>query len=372
MLVGIFGTGRNGSTLLMRLLDSSPGLWVYPLELAFLTSFGYLERPFSAYGITKTLRRLANGIQTDPSRFYANSVRNWVNAQLAELQREYLDKLVEPIKAGPEVHEAIASRVTDSIPQLMPAILGGFQSVLDSRKAPTAPLLTFKSIEVGFLERYNRRFPQMRFVHIVRHPVTTYESLKRTDMVLKRKPFWFQGGDILRLQVEDRWLAHARFIIEKLRSEPDRHYLVRYEDLTRDPEETVNGICRWLNVERPARPGTQTVLGGRMMTELPPNPSQEGIKTPTQVVSNMAEAFHYEDVLTARERGWIDFRTRAVASQLGYADAPGAVQSMSRADLLRGWLPVDQWERMNAPSGLQLTYYTVKRRFYIIGKLLTG
>ena len=39
MLVGIFGAGRNGSSLLMRLLDGSPGLWIYPIELNYLRSF---------------------------------------------------------------------------------------------------------------------------------------------------------------------------------------------------------------------------------------------------------------------------------------------------------------------------------------------
>jgi hypothetical protein len=39
VLVGIFGAGRNGSSLLMRLLDGSPGLWIYPIELNYLRSF---------------------------------------------------------------------------------------------------------------------------------------------------------------------------------------------------------------------------------------------------------------------------------------------------------------------------------------------
>ena len=36
MLLGIFGTGRNGSTMLMRLLDGSPGIWIFPYELSYL------------------------------------------------------------------------------------------------------------------------------------------------------------------------------------------------------------------------------------------------------------------------------------------------------------------------------------------------
>ena len=35
-------------------------------------------------------------------------------------------------------------------------------------------------------------------------------------MVLKQKPFWFQGGDILRLQLESRWIPHAEFTLQGL------------------------------------------------------------------------------------------------------------------------------------------------------------
>ena len=51
MLVGIFGAGRNGSSLLMRLLDGSPGLWIYPIELNYLRAFA----PRTVKGTVKRL-----------------------------------------------------------------------------------------------------------------------------------------------------------------------------------------------------------------------------------------------------------------------------------------------------------------------------
>ena len=44
MLVGVFGTGRNGSTLITRLLDGLEGTYVHPVEERFLTSFDDLAR----------------------------------------------------------------------------------------------------------------------------------------------------------------------------------------------------------------------------------------------------------------------------------------------------------------------------------------
>ncbi len=39
MLIAIFGTGRNGSTLLERLLDGVPETYVHPADETFLCCF---------------------------------------------------------------------------------------------------------------------------------------------------------------------------------------------------------------------------------------------------------------------------------------------------------------------------------------------
>ena len=39
MLIGLFGTGRNGSSLIGRLLDGLQDTYVHPVEELFLTAF---------------------------------------------------------------------------------------------------------------------------------------------------------------------------------------------------------------------------------------------------------------------------------------------------------------------------------------------
>jgi hypothetical protein len=368
-LVGIFGTGRNGSTLLSRLLDSSPDLWVHPLELSFLSTFRYLGGRFSISRIKRQLRNTQTQTDGDRRQYYIDHFRPWVTNQLTDLESSFLSKLADPIVLKDNVHEEIAKRINSSVPETMAVFLEAVQAAYDDRQHPVKPLLAFKSIETKRLQEYNRFFAEMRFVHIIREPISNYASLKRTDMVLKHKPFWFQGGDILRTQIEDRWLTHAQFILEHGQAEPARHYLVRYEDLTKDPVNIVNDICQWLGIEKPLRAGFQTVLGGKTMTELPINASQPGVKTPAKVVANMAEQYGYEDVVTQRERNWISFRSGSVAERLGYANLGNSVPS--RVALLGSWLPLDDWERMNATSRLLLLWYAVRRRFYIVIKLLS-
>ncbi|MDR4474092.1 MAG: DUF1476 domain-containing protein [Nitrospira sp.] len=121
-------------------------------------------------------------------------VGTWAAEQLQELKETYLDKLVQPIPVAEDPLQAIARRVTGDVSGDLDAYLDVIRSCYDERPLPSPPHLMFKSIEVSDLPRYGRMFPEMKFIHIMRHPYSNYSSLKRTDMVQKQKPFWYQGA----------------------------------------------------------------------------------------------------------------------------------------------------------------------------------
>jgi hypothetical protein len=324
-VVGIFGTGRNGSTLLMRLLDGSPDLWIYPVEVNW---FAVRHVPYD----------------------------EWAQRELVELRESYVDRLAAPVDAEVETPSPAGDPEHDVL------------AYLDATRRAYAPddrrrIPTFKSLEVTELARYEQAFPGLRFVHIVRDPRTTYASLKRSDMIMKRRPFWSQG-DLLDTLLERRWIPHAKFL---LGHPGERHHWVRYEDLCADPERVITEICAWLGVAPPPEPSVQTVLGGRRAREFPVNPSQVGVTTPERVVGNMAQRYGYEEVVTERERAFIDFRTAALAEQFGYAD-----RDASRISLAGHWLLPDRWEWMNIPSRRAFAVRLLRRRAYIYGKLLGG
>ncbi len=371
MLVGIFGAGRNGSSLLMRLLDGSPGLWIYPIELNYLRTFA----PRSLKGSVKqALSAWASILPTHTADSLENRrrrlVRVWAAEQLKELKDTYLDKLVQPIPAAGDPLQSIVARVTGDVHHDLESYLDVIRSCYDERRLPATPLLMFKSIEVSDLSRYAQMFPEMKFIHIMRHPYSNYSSLKRTDMVQKQKPFWFQGGDILRLQLESRWIPHAEFALQGLAADSSRHHLVRYEDLCDSPSRTVTDMCAWLGVVPPEESTIQTVLGGKHLKALPSNPSLKGVDTPAQVVSNMAKEYGYDDILTERERQLILFRTCQLGCRLGYFSAEDQAQVPARFRLLLDWLAPDQWEYMNASSRPRLFRALVERRLYLCRKLL--
>lgn len=343
-LVGIFGVGRNGSSLLMRLLDGSPRLWIYPVEM----NLGSIGAGIESFDGT-------------PSEAF----RSWVAGQERELQESYVQHLVEPIEPAPASLAEEAAAGFSTLPAAWPVYFDLVRREYGADRVGNDALLGFKSTEGGSAAVYESAFPGIRSVHIVRDPFSAYASLKRTDMLQKHKPFWFQG-DLLRTFLERRWIPHVQFVVDALRRAPDRHFLVTYEQLVADPTATVARICGWLEIPLPERPTEQTVLGGREVRELPSNVSKEGVPTPRHVVADMSSRHSYEEVVTEREQRFIALRTARLGRSIGYEiREPGL-----RLDLFRRWIPPDRWERMNVSSKRRLGVAFVSRRAYIFTRLM--
>jgi len=332
--LGIFGAGRNGSTLLMRLLDGSPDLWIYPIELRFL--------------------ELRDWLASEPG-----SLDRWAEGQLAELRETYLGRLEG--ENEPHADPLAALRASSGPPERrLEAFLDGVRAAYAPPGLSPEAIHGFKTIEVEHPGRYLELFPGLRLLHLVRDPSANYASLKRTDMVVKRKPFWFQGGDVLRTFLERRWLPHARYVLGVGRRDPARHLLVRYEELCSEPTRVVTEICDWLGIRPPAEPELQTALGGRHLREQPN-------RAPEHPVADMQRPA--DGVVTPREAAFIELATAELAAELGYERNGGATPS--RARLLRSWLPLDRWETMNVDSRLRQGRALVARRLYVYRKLLS-
>ena len=340
-MLAILGAGRNGSTLLMRLLDGSPGLWVFPLELNVLEARDWLR---------------------DPANF-----ESWARDQVAELERDYLTRLAEPLDGQADPIESLKETRGEAPERRVVAFLDATRAAYAPDRFDPTPLLAFKTIEVAEPERWEALYPGLHQLHIVRDPVANYASLKRTDMLVKGKPFWFQEGDTLRAFVELRWYPHVRYALDAVERNPERHRLVRYEDLCREPGRVVGELCDWLGVPPPPEPDLQTVLGGRRMKELPNRTSRGGTVAPARAVEGVG-ADAADDVVTPRERAWLAFRTGALARRLGYDLGP----TPTRTGLLRSWVLPDRWETMNAPSRVQLGKALLARRAYIAWRLVSA
>src|SRR5262249_14499305 len=142
-----------------------------------------------------------------------------------EIERTHLPRLAEAFgRAGEPAGELRSSeryRAEEFLPASLEATRRGYGGAAEER-----PLLAFKTCETPYVEDYLRVFPDLRCVHIVRHPETNYASAKRSWSYTKRYPFYWAGHDQLQTFLDARWLPHARVLVRLAEERPDRHLLV--------------------------------------------------------------------------------------------------------------------------------------------------
>ena len=352
----------------MSLLDGSPDLWVHPVNFDYLSTlsdllqFGYVRRSTIQTATTRKLRNLDRDAKT---KLFLKGFAS----QVPDLNENYVQKLVEPIAVKEDPLRAVYTRDRYSTRDFFFTFLQSIRVAYDER--PFSPQhYVFKSVETAYIEDYRKVFPEMRFIHVIRHPFSNFSSVKRSQMAHKQYPFWYMGGDQLKTFLEKRWIPHVRFIAKHYRLERDKHFVVKYEELCERPSEVIRDICSWLNVRPPLEPTLQTFLGGKLMRELPVLPSKKGIVTPHRVVGNMAAEYGYEEVLTEREKEFILLRTYRLGSQLGYFEPNGEPGVSFKLTLARKWFLPDSWELKNARSRIRLLLALILRRFYIYSRLL--
>jgi hypothetical protein len=360
-LVAIVGAGRNGSTLISRLLDGAGTTWVHPVELNYLNAWDDLARIGHVRGLTM-LNATTLPLTALDRELPVTTLLDVYGWHWDEIRDVYAARLSTPVDRSFEPRTELARRDHWSPRGFLPAFL----STTARAYGVDAELLVFKTIETPFVSDYARLFPEMQFIHILRSPVDNYASLKRTVLEGKGQPFYWGGHDILRTLIDVRWLPHARAILSGLMGDPDRHRLVRYEDLVADPVATIAALCDWLGVSTPMEPDRQTVFAGRAFGELPANPSKSGLLAPERVVFDMASTYGYENVVGERERLLIERLTGPLARELGYEIAP---PTRSRFSLWLTWLRPDQWERSGRRSRARWLFEMVKRRAYVTRRL---
>jgi hypothetical protein len=365
-LVGIFGAGRNGSTLIARLLDGSPDLWIHPIDVVFLPLWDDLATRGRVRGEsarTATVRPLRNL----SDRLDWRSIAPVFAPQVDEIAELYLPELEDPYELRRQALAALDRDGATTPAEFFPAFLEAARRASAREPEPAPARLGFKTSETAYVDDFVRLWPEMSFVHIVRHPIHNYASAKRTWMRGKRTPFWTHGEDVLRVFLESRWVPHAEAVLRYREADPDHHLLVRYEDLCADAEGEVLRLCEALGVHPPHEPALQTALGGERLRELPRNPSAPGVATPQHVVRDMATRFGYDEIVAPREAELIARRVGALGRALGYDDLP---DPRGRVAMWLSWLPVESSERQNVRNWGRWLLELAKRRAYVTRMIL--
>ena len=205
------GIPRNGTTLTARLLGSHSEIALPPAELGF---FDKSWQPGD-----------------DPWRPMEGR---------AELERR-LKTLVERnvLEWGLTADEVYAAART-----LRPTHRDLFVFLLDLyRRRVGKSRLAEKSINYQrWLYVLDAWFEDYRFVHVIRHPIDAFASLK-----------WFERGLPVPVRIDlvpwiHEWNRSATVALHRSHARPDRYCYVRYEDLVQRPLDVLERVCRVVGV----------------------------------------------------------------------------------------------------------------------------
>jgi hypothetical protein len=215
----IVGPARSHTSVIVAMLGQHPELYAFP-ELSLFRSdrvSGLLTTPAGVKGppvnsrVAGLLRALAEvheGEQT-PDGIARSSA--WLQARGAWRTDEIFDHLLRAVRPR-----------------------------IGVEKSPE------NSGRRDFLARMTASYPRARYLHLVRHPVSTALSMHRAWTPLG---YWDVSPSLFGQFCLGVWYSHHQRLIRLSATlPPDRYLRVRAEDVLGDPYHTLPGICRWLGV----------------------------------------------------------------------------------------------------------------------------
>jgi hypothetical protein len=314
---GLFigGCPKSGTTLLLSLLDSHPQLAVLPEETFYLEKRGQYRalpgnREKLRFLLEKTnLSLLAKGLVQPPRETRSAGARNYAGFDYPRFLALAAAAVRQPW-------------VDDSL--LYSEVIRAYAIVLgtDWRQC------------VGWVEKstsnevrhaaMDELYPDARVVQLVRDPRAVFAS--------RKKRMTFDGATYRKAhRLVREWNRSAREI-PRLRRQPERFMVLRYEDLVKNPQASLQAFCRLAGIEfvptllKPTRAG-QEWLG---------NSSFQGAFHEI----NSAPVDQWKDYLTDDEVWWIELHCRQGMALAGYTLQTGGRFS------LRRWLkrlPGESW-----------------------------
>ncbi|HXG24925.1 MAG TPA: sulfotransferase [Chthonomonadales bacterium] len=298
--VFICGVHRSGTTLVRNLLDGHPQLCVLPSEGSFLTGLrAKLDRllPAERPGFLgrEWLRRLVNPTGQAPF---------WLLGRTTEEDSPYVTFARMLLAWWPLVESRLGPHTTLA-PHI--AVVLAYTSCFDGLGIGSAVKRWVEKTPTNefYLNPLWAELPDAKMIHVIRHPYAVYASRKRLE---ERS---FGTFSFVRRTLED--LARSlQIAAENVCRQDCRNYLLlRYEELTVKPQEVIECLADFLEIEptpsllcptvanRPARPNSS----------FSEKEKAEGI---------LPDAMDYHQSLTPAERELIAAYTGDFAGALGY------------------------------------------------------
>lgn len=360
-MIGIFGTGRCGSTMLLRLLDGVPNYFALPVDfdpmglfsdLAIkgkISRISHLHLNPNLMGLdlkvdSKILWEYYSAFEKDLFETYGQEIKKYLNPSGISIKDQFIHDLYK----------------------LDQSIMAYFKAVhlyLNSGLNETQTI--FKTTEICCIDDYAQRFPNMKFIHIVRNPIDTYQSYVR-GFRWRKYPDHYFGFDNLMSIINIKWLEHAK-AIERWKSHSN-HFVVRYEDIVQNGPVVMKDLCQKLNLEFSPINTKLTIFGGFDLIKIPRNSSSLKVKESNEIDSKRGGALEEEDVLYEFERKYIFYKLKVFLELFEYASESCSKWSVLALGLIPRMREFKNWQ--NVRGFFKGFYSLFYRRYHLIKNLI--
>jgi len=212
---------RSGSTLLRVMLAGHPALFSPPeLDILWYEGMRDWQRSLTDADFGHGFHWVSQGLQ-------------WTFMQLLGLDAEATKAFMDDLVAQDTPIDAIYARLQElSAPRLL----------VD--KSPSY------SMSLGTLRRGAELFENAKYIHLVRHPYAMIESFLRIRLDKLFGPSVYGADDVDPYVIAEKiWVTcngNVRTLLQEV--DPQHQYLLRYEDLVKDPRGIMGELCEFLEI----------------------------------------------------------------------------------------------------------------------------
>jgi hypothetical protein len=290
----ICGPARSGTTLLVRLLDSHPELAVLPEE-TYLYQDLLLRRRLSwlVVHLSEILDfpQLPAILNRSPFSWFAFSDRERLRSRLQIWLQSFEN--AEGAATEEVIHRVTSDRISGR--QYWQVFLEAYEQLMPGRLQSSRYWLEKTPSNERFTALHEGAFSSAcRYIHIIRDPRDVAASW------LKRRGESADERARTLVRICYLWSLSVHLAAYGLRAYPGRYHVLRYENLVQKPQEVVQELCRFLEIEFRESMLTPTKLG----KPVPPNSSYAETEAKAAVISSQIGRF--ADVLTDDELRFVE------------------------------------------------------------------
>jgi hypothetical protein len=242
--VSIVGVSRSGTSLMRKVLNRSD-------QIAIANENHFLGHMIDSEGARYKFRRFGdlsddNNVHKLVDYIYSGEFRESSKHRDISTQWRWIVKKVD--------REEFLQRILES-DRSERALFTIMMKVYADRRGK--PIMGEKTpIHIRYVPMLLEWFPKGRIIHMLRDPrgIFVSELRRRRDQALttpykQLQRFGFLFKLFILLQTTIAWRESVRRYSKYKKLYPDKYYLLRFEDLVKDPENHIRQVCDFLGVD---------------------------------------------------------------------------------------------------------------------------